>query len=130
MNIIQVNALKYHVHDTVILNGLDLTVASGKIVGIIGDQGAGKTTLLQILSTVKKPTAGIGTILGKDISYIQDNDSRSKIGYVPQTLGLCGELSVLSMMKIFSELYPVETLKTYDIVAETLRSVRKNKNYF
>ena len=48
--------------DLHILKGIDLEVASGEIVSIVGSSGAGKTTLLQILGTLDKPDGGTLTI--------------------------------------------------------------------
>lgn len=50
--------------DLQILKGIDLEIASGEIVSIVGSSGAGKTTLLQILGTLDKPDAGILEIDG------------------------------------------------------------------
>ncbi|XOV68176.1 MAG: ABC transporter ATP-binding protein [Fluviicola sp.] len=44
--------------DLQILKGIDLDIASGEIVSIVGSSGAGKTTLLQILGTLDKPDSG------------------------------------------------------------------------
>lgn len=41
--------------DLSILKGVDLTVASGEVISIVGSSGAGKTTLLQILGTLDRP---------------------------------------------------------------------------
>jgi lipoprotein-releasing system ATP-binding protein len=44
--------------DLSILKGVDLTVASGEVISIVGSSGAGKTTLLQILGTLDRPDKG------------------------------------------------------------------------
>jgi lipoprotein-releasing system ATP-binding protein len=44
--------------DLSILKGVDLTVASGEVISIVGSSGAGKTTLLQILGTLDRPDVG------------------------------------------------------------------------
>ena len=44
--------------DLSILKGVDLTVASGEVISIVGSSGAGKTTLLQILGTLDRPDQG------------------------------------------------------------------------
>lgn len=50
--------------DLQILKGIDLDIASGEIVSIVGSSGAGKTTLLQILGTLDKPDGGTLEING------------------------------------------------------------------
>lgn len=50
--------------DLQILKGIDLDIASGEIVSIVGSSGAGKTTLLQILGTLDKPDGGTVEING------------------------------------------------------------------
>lgn len=50
--------------DLTILKGIDLDIASGEIVSIVGSSGAGKTTLLQILGTLDKPDSGTVEIDG------------------------------------------------------------------
>jgi len=47
------------------LQSLDLEVASGRIVGVLGPNGSGKTTLLRVLAGLEQPTAGTATILGE-----------------------------------------------------------------
>lgn len=85
--------------DLSILKGIDLEVASGEIVSIVGSSGAGKTTLLQILGTLDKPDSGTLTIDGlspfkmssKELSKFRN----THIGFVFQFHQLLPEFDAL-----------------------------------
>ena len=68
------------------LDGVDLDVAEGEVVGFLGPNGAGKTTTLRILTTLLKPTEGAATVAGFDVAT-QSREVRKSIGYVSQTGG-------------------------------------------
>ena len=51
----------------VVLDGVDLDVASGVIFALLGPNGAGKTTLIRILATLIRPDAGTATVAGHDL---------------------------------------------------------------
>ncbi len=61
------------------LDGLDLTVAEGSVLGLLGPNGAGKTTTVRILATLLRPDAGRATIAGLDVVKQADR-IRSVIG--------------------------------------------------
>lgn len=50
-----------------VLRGIDLTIAKGEVVSIVGPSGAGKTTLLQIMGTLDAPDAGQVIIDNTDV---------------------------------------------------------------
>ncbi|MBR4433372.1 MAG: ABC transporter ATP-binding protein [Bacteroidaceae bacterium] len=55
-----------------VLRGIDLTVADGEVVSIVGPSGAGKTTLLQIIGTLDRPDTGTVVIDGTDVGRLRE----------------------------------------------------------
>src|SRR3954468_104395 len=66
------------------VQGVDLDVADGEIVGFLGPNGAGKTTTMRMLATLIKPTSGSATVAGCDLAP-GPVGVRPRIGYVPQS---------------------------------------------
>jgi ABC-2 type transport system ATP-binding protein len=66
------------------VQGVDLDVADGEIVGFLGPNGAGKTTTMRMLATLIKPTAGTATVAGCDLAK-DPVGVRRGIGYVSQS---------------------------------------------
>ena len=66
---------------TTALDGLDLQVGRGELVGLLGPNGAGKTTTVKLLLGLVRPTAGTGSVLGAPLG---DRTARSRIGYLPE----------------------------------------------
>src|SRR5690349_1160977 len=74
---------------------VDLEVAPGEIVGLLGANGAGKTTLIRMLLGLVSTSAGEVALFGEAPSRF----TRSRIGYVPQGLGLYDDLSAEENME-------------------------------
>jgi ABC-2 type transport system ATP-binding protein len=65
----------------VALDGIDLTVGEGELVGLLGPNGAGKTTVGKLLLGLARATSGGGTVLGAPLG---DRAARRRIGYLPE----------------------------------------------
>ena len=80
------------------LRGVDLSIAAGELLAIIGPSGAGKTTLLQILGCLDQPTRGEVLFGGVNTSNMPESElvqlRREKIGFVFQQFYLIPGLSV------------------------------------
>lgn len=80
------------------LEEIDLTVAEGEFVGIMGPSGAGKTTLLHLLATIDTPTAGDIMIDGANIVNLDEEKlaafRRDKLGFLFQDYNLLDTLTV------------------------------------
>ena len=69
---IEVNKLVSHYGEREILHGIDMTVAQGEIMVIMGGSGSGKSTLLRHLLGLHRPTSGAIKLLGQDITGISE----------------------------------------------------------
>lgn len=82
-----------------VLKGIDLEIAAGEIVSIVGSSGAGKTTLLQLLGTLDRPDSGTVQLAGQDPFKLSSNElarfRNTEIGFVFQFHQLLPEFTAL-----------------------------------
>jgi putative ABC transport system ATP-binding protein len=87
-----------------VLEGLDLTVAEGEFLGIVGASGSGKTTLMNILGCLDRPTKGSYRLDGKDVARLDDDElsrvRNASIGFVFQSFNLIASLDVLENVEV------------------------------
>ena len=85
------------------VDGVNLTVNSGEIYGLVGSDGAGKTTTMRLLVGALLPTQGEITICGYDLRK-QVELARSTIGYLSQRFSMYEDLTVLENIRFFAEI--------------------------
>jgi ATP-binding cassette subfamily B multidrug efflux pump len=71
-----------------VLHGLDLSIAPGERIGLVGQSGAGKSTLVNLLLGFYAPEGGRITIDGQDIALVTQESLRGQIGMVTQDTSL------------------------------------------
>lgn len=92
---LQVSDLNVYYGESHILRNVDLSVAPGQMVCLIGRNGVGKTTLLKTIMGLLKPRSGNITLAGESIiSKPTDKRAKMGIGYVPQGREIIPRLTV------------------------------------
>ncbi|GAA4233488.1 daunorubicin resistance protein DrrA family ABC transporter ATP-binding protein [Actinomadura meridiana] len=66
-DVIRAEGLRKHFGDTKALDGVDISVRRGTVLGVLGPNGAGKTTAVRVLATLLKPDAGRAEVCGYDV---------------------------------------------------------------
>ena len=87
-----------------VLRGVDVSIAQGEVVSIVGPSGAGKTTLLQILGTLDRADGGTVNYDNVDVSQLRDNElarfRNQNIGFVFQFHQLLPEFTTVENVAI------------------------------
>src|SRR5690349_5477051 len=91
-NAVEVRGLVKHYGETKALDGVDLDVREGTVLGVLGPNGAGKTTLVRCLSTLITPDAGTAVVAGFDVVR-QPRALRRTIGLTGQYASVDEKLS-------------------------------------
>lgn len=103
-NVIEVRGLVKKYKELTAVDGLDLDVKKGEILGLLGPNGSGKSTTINCILSLLKKDAGSVKIFGEEMSA-NAYDIKSKIGVVFQDVGVYDELNVYENIDYFCGLY-------------------------
>ncbi len=102
--IIEATGLAKYYKDVVALDGLDLSVPEGTILGLLGPNGAGKTTAVSILTTLISADKGSATVAGADIAK-DPKEVRKRIGLSGQFAAVDEHLTGFENLDMIGRLY-------------------------
>jgi ABC-2 type transport system ATP-binding protein len=101
---VRARGLTKHYGTVTALDGLDLDVAAGTVLGLLGPNGAGKTTAVSILTTLVRPDAGTATVAGVDV-VSDPRTVRSLIGLSGQYAAVDEHLTAIENLEMIAGLY-------------------------
>jgi ABC-2 type transport system ATP-binding protein len=89
------------------LQGLDLRVEPGEVLGFLGPNGAGKSTTVKILTGMIRPTRGRAVVAGFDVVQ-QPIEVKKRIGYVPETAAVFDGLTADEYLELIANLHHLD----------------------
>ncbi|BBL60478.1 ABC transporter ATP-binding protein [Methylomonas koyamae] len=109
------------------LNGIDLAVAAGEYVSVMGPSGSGKSTLLNIIALLDLPSAGQYWLNGRDVTRQTDNElartRRDNIGFVFQFFHLIPRLTAAENVEMPMVLAGIDPKQRRERVRQALAEV-------
>lgn len=122
-NIIEIKELEKKYGNKEVLKGLNLTIGSGQIVGLLGPNGCGKTTLLKTIVGLIKDYKGTVLIEGN----APNTYTKSIISYLPEKTYLSNWMTVKDSFSLFSDFYTNFNIEKARDMATSLQLEEKQK---
>lgn len=113
-----VEQLRKRYGEVAALDGFDLTIQAGEIVGLVGHNGAGKTTFVEIVAGLTRPDSGRALVGGIDVAG-RPAQVRRMIGLAPQEISLYLSLTVRENIRLFAGLAGLRRRVLRSAIAET-----------
>ena len=115
-DVLQLKGIRKRFGRVEVLRGVDLSIAAGEVVGLVGDNGAGKSTLVKIISGYIRPTSGSIQVRGQPVRFANPKDARrAGIETVYQDLAIVKDMSLWRNFFLGKELvrggFPLRTLR-------------------
>lgn len=110
---IKLAAVTKRYRETEAVSGVDLTLAPGEYLALLGHNGAGKTTLVKLMLGLTRPTAGSVQVLGADPASPAAVPLRRSIGYLPEAVVFQDAMTGRELLSFYARLKN-ETPKSCD----------------
>jgi len=119
--VVSIKDLRMNYGEKQVLNGINLEIHGGQIIGYIGPNGAGKSTTVKILLGILEGFRGEVKVFGEDIST-GSIEYKKRIGYVPETAEMYDNLTAQEYLTFIGEIYGMD-FESVDSKAQKLISL-------
>ncbi len=120
--LVQTHGLVKRYDGTLAVAGLELSVETGEIFGLVGPNGAGKTTTLRMLATLLQPSSGNAEIDGWSVTRNPD-EVRRVIGFMPDVFGVYDDMKVWEYLDFFARCYGLPAAARRRMIGDLLELV-------
>jgi iron complex transport system ATP-binding protein len=97
---ITVDTVSYTAGNTLIVNGVSLSVEKGRVLGLLGPNGSGKSSLLRLICRLRKVQSGVITLGENDVASISRAELARRVAFVEQQSNTDAQLTVLDVVKL------------------------------
>ncbi|MBM7711005.1 ABC transporter ATP-binding protein [Enterococcus xiangfangensis] len=120
---------KRYGEDSIAVQPFDLTIDDNQFICVIGTSGSGKTTLLRMINRMIEPSNGSIKINGQDVTKLNEDELRRKIGYVIQNVGLFPHMTIRENIMIVPKLLKWSEEKKAGIAERLIQRVELPLDY-
>ncbi|MTL14207.1 ATP-binding cassette domain-containing protein [Nocardia seriolae] len=119
---VEVQALVKYYGKVRVLDGIDLAIPSGTVMGLLGPNGAGKTTTVRIVTTLLRPSSGTVRVAGVDVLK-NPARARTRLGLSGQYAAIDANLSGFENLRMVARLYGMNHRRAADRAEELLAAL-------
>ena len=109
---------------------LSLEIPEGEIVILVGPSGCGKTTTMKMINRIIEPTSGRILLGGEDVTHVDPDGLRRRIGYVIQQIGLFPHMTIAENIATVPKLLGWDSRRIAARVDELLTTVRMDPDEY
>jgi ABC-2 type transport system ATP-binding protein len=117
MNLVEIQGVKKHFGEIYAVDGIDMHVKKGEILGLLGPNGAGKSTTISMIATLLEPTEGTILFMGESIQA-DPKQIQNVLGFVPQEIALYPTLTGKENLQFWGRVYGLRGSKLKERILE------------
>jgi ABC-2 type transport system ATP-binding protein len=117
MNLVEIQGVKKHFGEIHAVDGIDMHVKKGEILGLLGPNGAGKSTTISMIATLLEPTNGTILFMGESIQT-NPKPIQEVLGFVPQEIALYPTLTGKENLQFWGRVYRLRGGKLKERISE------------
>ena len=111
------------------VDDLSMEIYEGEIVVLVGPSGCGKTTTMKMINRIIEPTSGRIFLQGEDVTKVNPDNLRRRIGYVIQQIGLFPHMTIADNIATVPRMLGWDNKRTSDRIDELLETVGIDLSY-